>query len=54
MKGHAGISVIEALQAANTKEHPNIRHGFFTRCGAVSEGIHASLNCGLSGYFDAR
>ena len=44
--------MIEALQAANLKEHPNIRHGFFTRCGGVSEGIHASLNCGLSGYFD--
>lgn len=26
---------------------PGIRHGFFTREGGVSEGIHASLNCGL-------
>ena len=26
---------------------PGIRHGFFTRRGGVSEGIYASLNCGL-------
>jgi YfiH family protein len=26
---------------------PGIRHGFFTRQGGVSEGIYASLNCGL-------
>lgn len=26
---------------------PGIRHGFFTREGGVSEGIYASLNCGL-------
>lgn len=26
---------------------PGIAHGFFTRQGGVSEGIHASLNCGL-------
>ena len=25
----------------------NIRHGFFTRRGGVSEGVYASLNCGL-------
>jgi YfiH family protein len=25
----------------------NIRHGFFTRRGGTSEGIYASLNCGL-------
>jgi polyphenol oxidase len=30
-----------------------IRHGFFTREGGVSEGIYASLNCGL-GSADAR
>ena len=24
-----------------------IRHGFFTRCGGVSEGIYASKNCGF-------
>ncbi|MBK8907234.1 MAG: peptidoglycan editing factor PgeF [Rhodospirillales bacterium] len=27
--------------------HPRIAHGFFTREGGVSEGIYASLNCGL-------
>jgi purine-nucleoside/S-methyl-5'-thioadenosine phosphorylase / adenosine deaminase len=26
---------------------PGIRHGFFTRIGGVSDGIYASLNCGL-------
>ena len=26
---------------------PGIRHGFFTRQGGVSEGIYASLNCGV-------
>ncbi|MDH3738969.1 MAG: peptidoglycan editing factor PgeF [Alphaproteobacteria bacterium] len=25
----------------------NIRHGFFTRRGGTSEGVYASLNCGL-------
>ena len=27
-------------------EHSNIAHGFFGRCGGVSTGIYASLNCG--------
>jgi len=26
---------------------PGLRHGFFTREGGVSEGLYASLNCGL-------
>lgn len=26
---------------------PAVRHGFFTREGGVSEGLYASLNCGL-------
>src|SRR6266511_2334094 len=26
---------------------PAVRHGFFTRAGGVSEGLYASLNCGL-------
>lgn len=26
---------------------PGLRHGFFTRRGGVSEGLYASLNCGL-------
>lgn len=28
-------------------ELPGLRHGFFTREGGVSEGLYASLNCGL-------
>lgn len=31
----------DALQA------PNVRHGFFTRLGGVSQGIYDSLNCGV-------
>ena len=26
---------------------PGVRHAFFTREGGVSEGLYASLNCGL-------
>ncbi|MCX5495186.1 peptidoglycan editing factor PgeF [Kaistia dalseonensis] len=26
---------------------PGIRHGFYTRAGGVSDGIYASLNCGV-------
>jgi len=31
---------------AKTLSRPGIAHGFFGRQGGVSEGIHASLNCG--------
>jgi YfiH family protein len=34
--------LIDALSAL-----PGIAHGFFTRRGGVSEGIYASLNCGV-------
>jgi len=34
-------------------ESGGIRHGFFTREGGVSQGLYASLNCGL-GSADAR
>jgi hypothetical protein len=34
--------LVEALSAL-----PGIAHGFFTRRGGVSEGIYASLNCGV-------
>ncbi len=27
---------------------PSVMHGFFTRRGGVSEGVYASLNCGIS------
>ena len=32
---------------------PGIRHGFFTRQGGVSQGVYASLNCGLGSADDA-
>lgn len=35
-----------SLISPNLTSLPHIRHGFFTRCGGVSEGIYASLNCG--------
>lgn len=35
------------LTAASLSALPSIRHGFFTRRGGVSDGIYASLNCGV-------
>ena len=35
------------LVARNLSSLAGIRHGFFTREGGVSDGIYASLNCGL-------
>ncbi len=35
------------ILATSLSRLPGIRHGFFTREGGVSAGIHASLNCGL-------
>jgi hypothetical protein len=32
---------------ANTLKQPRLRHGFFTRQGGTSQGLYASLNCGL-------
>jgi YfiH family protein len=40
-------SMLKPLQACCLSELPNIRHGFFTRQGGVSEGLYAALNCGL-------
>jgi YfiH family protein len=37
------------LTAANLAAIQEVRHGFFTRQGGVSEGALASLNCGYSG-----
>jgi hypothetical protein len=31
-------------------DHPSIAHGFFGRKGGVSEGLYASLNCGLGSH----
>lgn len=35
------------ITLASLQDLPGIRHGFMTREGGVSEGIYASLNCGL-------
>ena len=35
------------ITAAALSALPGIRHGFFTRQGGVSDGIYASLNCGV-------
>lgn len=39
--------MLSPLVAENLTALPGIRHGFFTREGGVSQGIYASLNCGL-------
>jgi YfiH family protein len=36
------------IEASNLAALDNLRHGFFTRAGGVSEGVFASLNCGFS------
>jgi purine-nucleoside/S-methyl-5'-thioadenosine phosphorylase / adenosine deaminase len=36
------------IEASNLAALENLRHGFFTREGGVSEGVFASLNCGFS------
>ncbi len=38
---------------ADNLSAPSVRHGFFGRTGGVSDGIYASLNCGL-GSGDAK
>jgi YfiH family protein len=38
---------VQALQADSLAALGDIRHGFFTRAGGVSDGIYASLNGGL-------
>ena len=35
------------LTGESLDDLPAVRHGFFTREGGVSEGLYASLNCGL-------
>lgn len=44
------VAARENLFMRDTNENfelTDIRHGFFTRLGGVSEGLYASLNCGL-------
>lgn len=42
----------EALTAPDLAAMGNVRHGFFTRQGGVSEGIYAGLNTGLGSHDD--
>jgi YfiH family protein len=42
------------LLADTLKALPSIRHGFFAREGGISEGIYASLNCGLGSNDEAQ
>jgi len=41
------------LTLENLARLPGVRHGFFTRNGGVSQGIHASINTGLGSRDDA-
>jgi YfiH family protein len=41
------------IEAGNLAALGNLRHGFFTREGGVSEGMFESLNCGFSSGDDA-
>ena len=45
--------MLSPLVAEKLNALPGIRHGFFTRHGGVSQGIYASLNCGLGSNDDA-
>jgi purine-nucleoside/S-methyl-5'-thioadenosine phosphorylase / adenosine deaminase len=38
--------MLKPVEAAALARLPNIRHGFFTRDGGVSNGLYAGLNCG--------
>lgn len=40
------------LTAPELEATAGVRHGFFTREGGVSEGVYASLNCGLGSHDD--
>lgn len=42
------------MLTATVLECANVRHGFLSRKGGVSEGIYASLNCGPGSNDDAR
>ncbi len=53
MTRHQSATSPAPLVASCLQEVPGIAHGFFTRQGGVSEGIYASLNCGLGSRDDA-
>ena len=46
--------MIKPYLAPSLKSEPGISHGFFTTAGGVSDGIYATLNCGLGSKDDAR
>jgi hypothetical protein len=39
--------MLKPIEARSLNGIKGIRHGFFTREGGVSDGLHASLNCGI-------
>ncbi len=41
------------IEAASLAACGGVRHGFFTRAGGVSDGLYASLNCGVGSQDDA-
>jgi polyphenol oxidase len=46
--------MLAPLTARSLVDAAGIAHGFFTRCGGVSAGIYASLNCGPGSGDDAQ
>ena len=46
--------MIEVLEDPALKKIATIQHGFFTRQGGVSTGIHASLNCAYPSHDDSE
>ncbi len=46
--------MLTPLEAACLSALPGVRHGFFTRAGGVSNGLYASLNCGLGSRDDPK
>ena len=45
--------MLEPYTARGFKTVPRVAHGFYTRAGGVSDGIYATLNCGLGSKDDA-
>ena len=45
--------MLEPYTARGLKTAPRVAHGFFTKAGGVSDGIYATLNCGLGSKDDA-
>lgn len=45
-KAYEARGVLAPISCPILSAQPGVRHGFFTRCGGVSTGLYASLNCG--------